>query len=698
MEGEVLQLIQKGQIDLRKLFQRLIDENGIADSQWAENYFQLTKAMTERTPLDEQYIQTLWYSQENGVSSMRLGRLSWDEFTQLTPELLTLTEAIRENPSIEQYERIHQHFRKWKTEHLVRVMHKATINRVFAAMDPQRCSTIINQDLFNRVAHFLNSHFSLGLKLSGNWLANNHELKAVFNQRLPEMNPLLVNMALWYLYLLIVENDNLKAGQVDIVVKTETTRTPNDTAIIKIDPPRNQIYYGPPGTGKTFFLQQEMKKYTSESVVSDATWIDNQLNELTWMGVIALVLIDLSYKATVQEIVDHSWYQRKSLLNGRGDNSGLKNNAWYYLQKYSIAESKTLNIKDRFEPGIFDKLDKMQGKRVEWILVHSQLAEIEDIVKIYNKIKSDTQQSEPVRRYATATFHQSYGYEEFIEGICVETDEDKKTNYFNKPGVFKALCNLARLDPQHRYAMFIDEINRGNISKIFGELISLIEVDKRAGMENELSVQLSYSRKPFSVPANVDIIGAMNTADRSLALMDTALRRRFDFIEMMPNIGLLSGVKIKGIDLEPLLEKLNLRIEALYDREHTLGHAFLMPVKAVADDRELAFSELQVVFQKKIVPLLQEYFFDDWGKIRLVLADNQKPQHLQFIDEIETDHAALFGEEYADTLHHSAIKRYQLKNTDDEVWRNPLAWRGIYQTVNDEQDNEALYDPRHYRL
>lgn len=331
----------------------------------------------------------------------------------------------------------------------------------------------------------------------------------------------------------------------------------------------------------------------------------------------------------------------------------------------------------------------MQGKRVEWILVHSQLAEIEDIVKLYNKIKSDTQQSEPVRRYATATFHQSYGYEEFIEGICVETDEDKKTNYFNKPGVFKALCNLARLDPQHRYAMFIDEINRGNISKIFGELISLIEVDKRAGMENELSVQLSYSRKPFSVPANVDIIGAMNTADRSLALMDTALRRRFDFIEMMPNIGLLSGVKIKGIDLEPLLEKLNLRIEALYDRDHTLGHAFLMPVKAVADDRELAFSELQVVFQKKIVPLLQEYFFDDWGKIRLVLADNQKPQHLQFIDEIETDHAALFGEEYADTLHHSAIKRYQLKNTDDEVWRNPLAWRGIYQTVNDEQDNEA---------
>ena len=106
-----------------------------------------------------------------------------------------------------------------------------------------------------------------------------------------------------------------------------------------------------------------------------------------------------------------------------------------------------------------------------------------------------------------------------------------------------------------------------------------IEVDKRAGMSNAMSLQLSYSGDHFSVPANVDIIGAMNTADRSLALMDTALRRRFDFVEMMPDLSLLSGAKVKGIELESLLEKLNSRIEALYDREHTLGHAFFMPVK-----------------------------------------------------------------------------------------------------------------------
>ncbi|MCV5525196.1 AAA family ATPase, partial [Escherichia coli] len=208
------------------------------------------------------------------------------------------------------------------------------------------------------------------------------------------------------------------------------------------------------------------------------------------------------------------------------------------------------------------------------------------------------------------------------------------------------LCQRANADPGHRYAIFIDEINRGNISKIFGELISLIEVDKRAGMPNAMSLQLAYSGDHFSVPGNVDIIGAMNTADRSLALMDTALRRRFDFVEMMPDLSLLSEAKVKGIELESLLEKLNSRIEALYDREHTLGHAFFMPVKNALDagDEEAAFKQLKIAFQKKIIPLLQEYFFDDWNKIRLVLADNQKQDdNLQFVIEKTDDLDTLFG-------------------------------------------------------
>ncbi|AHF00441.1 ATPase [Thiomicrospira aerophila AL3] len=166
------------------------------------------------------------------------------------------------------------------------------------------------------------------------------------------------------------------------------------------------------------------------------------------------------------------------------------------------------------------------------------------------------------------------------------------------------------------HVLIIDEINRGNISRIFGELITLIEPSKRAGNDEVIEVTLPYSKEPFSVPNNLYIIGTMNTADRSLALMDTALRRRFDFIEMMPQPGLVTE-DLEGVDLRKMLQVMNQRIEALYDREHTLGHAFLMSVDSLDD--------LRHAFKNKILPLLEEYFYDDWQKIRWVLgasADN----------------------------------------------------------------------------
>ncbi|EGQ8140887.1 AAA family ATPase [Vibrio cholerae] len=240
---------------------------------------------------------------------------------------------------------------------------------------------------------------------------------------------------------------------------------------------------------------------------------------------------------------------------------------------------------------------------------------------------------------------------------------------------------------KQNFVLVIDEINRGNISKIFGELITLIEYSKRGGAEEAVSLTLPYSNKPFSVPDNLYIIGTMNTADRSLAMMDTALRRRFDFVEMMPNPSLLHGAVVKGIHLETLLKTLNERIEILYDREHTLGHAFFMPVKAFldADDEheqeDRAFAKLVSVFQNKVIPLLQEYFFEDWHKIRLVLGDNQRGERLQFIGETTLDESklnALFGAEHELNHYGDAPKRYELKPFTDEVWRQPETYIGIY--------------------
>jgi 5-methylcytosine-specific restriction endonuclease McrBC GTP-binding regulatory subunit McrB len=161
------------------------------------------------------------------------------------------------------------------------------------------------------------------------------------------------------------------------------------------------------------------------------------------------------------------------------------------------------------------------------------------------------------------------------------------------------------------FVAIIDEINRGNISRIFGELITLIEESKRG-----TSVILPYSQTEFSVPANLYILGTMNTADRSIAMLDTALRRRFDFIEMMPQPALLGNCE--GVDLCELLTALNERIEYYYDREHAIGHAYFMKSTGCIT----TLNELREVFSTKIIPLLQEYFFDDYERIRLILNDD----------------------------------------------------------------------------
>lgn len=225
------------------------------------------------------------------------------------------------------------------------------------------------------------------------------------------------------------------------------------------------------------------------------------------------------------------------------------------------------------------------------------------------------------------------------------------------------------------YVLIIDEINRGNIASIFGELITLIEPSKRGGASEALGAVLPYSKEEggsFTVPDNLYIVGTMNTADRSLARVDTALRRRFDFVPMYPRPEDLDGILVEGIDLGKMLRRINDRIELLYDRDHLIGHAFFMSMKG--DSGKRTIGELSRVFSNKVIPLLEEYFFEDWQKIRLVLADNQKASVAnQFV--IEEDLSGMVGL-FGDTQPGSAPIRYR---RNDGALMRVESYRQIYE-------------------
>ncbi|CAG4892007.1 McrB family protein [Paraburkholderia saeva] len=453
----------------------------------------------------------------------------------------------------------------------------------------------------------------------------------------------------------------------------------------------NRIYYGPPGTGKTYKLLQLLKREYEQAItsVSHNEWRNQFINEriagLTWWEGTAAALYDLGGNARVGQLFDHPFIQ--AIAATKAGNKNVRNTLWGTLQHHTVKESRTVNIALRLAPAVFDKTpDSVWQFAGDWQETGADLIEA---VKSY---QAGPKPMGAVQRYSFVTFHQSYGYEEFVEGLRPVLDSDAETGeiqYEIRSGVFKDLCRRARLDPEQRFAMVIDEINRGNISKIFGELITLIEADKREGAKNAVSVTLPYSAESFSVPPNVDIIGTMNTADRSLALLDTALRRRFEFVPVMPDARDESGAPLYDlrvtlgeqiIDIPRILSAINQRVEALYDRDHCIGHAYFTPLAKVPDGDERLVA-LQQVFSTRILPLLEEYFFEDWQKIRLVLADNQKLEAARFVIESrdhEDDLARLFGGDHG-------LDSYAVKSSyviQEAAFSNPDAYIGIYQTLS----------------
>lgn len=460
----------------------------------------------------------------------------------------------------------------------------------------------------------------------------------------------------------------------------------------------NQILYGPPGTGKTY--------HTIEAAVTAAepgfNWDDDrdllkaEYERLVADGRIRFVTFHQSYG--YEEFVEGlsaktndgvlSYFEKDGVFKSICDDA--KNNmldSEKSLEQLST-ESQFDQALEVFKLSVFDDRDEYRltdacsitaiehdGLRYGGNWQSAPIMKYADLKQLYLsgvETRQDIKKSELVSGLAKQ--HASY-FIRALEAIKKHISSD----------------NTAHLHTdKQNYVLIIDEINRGNMSKIFGELITLIEPSKRFGQPEALEATLPYSGAAFSVPDNLYLIGTMNTADRSLALMDTALRRRFDFVEMMPDYKALGDKKLRvddvEIDIARLLEALNKRIEVLYDREHTLGHAFLIPVKQHldADDHSAAFDELVSTFQNKIVPLLEEYFFEDWNKIRLIFGDNKKKDNglssYVLIGEQESSYDEIFGVNHGLDSYEQKKVTYEVASfyKEDSPWKKPQSYVAIY--------------------
>ncbi|MBZ7935874.1 AAA family ATPase [Campylobacter sp. B0100352/1] len=450
----------------------------------------------------------------------------------------------------------------------------------------------------------------------------------------------------------------------------------------------NQILYGPPGTGKTYHTIDKALEILGENLENR---IDKKakFDEYVKNGQIVFTTFHQSYgyeefvegiKPVINEDNRSSKELEYEIKNGIFKE--LCKEALDNYEKSSLTQeefAKNENLENKIEV-FLDELVEQQ-KFIE--KTQGGGFKLEENNGKYRIITDDTS----VKLYLNLEIFKTLleNKDDVLKGRSIKKILNNKhrrqidSYYFQLVQLFKEKEQSFQIDdrvskkPELKpYIIIIDEINRGNVSKIFGELITLIEPSKRIGAEEELRVTLSYSGEKFGVPENVYIIGTMNTADRSITSLDTALRRRFEFVEMMPNPKELENLEYKDVDLSKLLTAINTRIECLLDREKTIGHAFFIGVKNLEN--------LKSVFQNKIIPLLQEYFYDDYASINAVLNDNRM---VEKAENKENDY--LHSIKKLETYDEKTI--YNINPFDNEIWDEIETYQKIYE--NQISDNKT---------